>query len=383
MIDKDTSIIDILKFDNPSNMIGSVAQLKTLLIGPPFNVECKTKGKFVLFKYDQIEGDFSYKIVNECRGIILDSETNRIVCYPFNKFWNYGEQYAANIDWESAEILEKVDGSIIKLWYYENEWHVSTNGTIDAKEAHVGDSDSRTFMDLFNDAIKNTPIDYSKLAKDCTHIFELVHPESRIVVPYPAPALYYLGSRLVFHGGKSNFKETTFKHYLNMPLPKSYKFNTIEECIETSKNLPFSEEGYVAVDKNMNRIKIKSPNYIAVNHLRMNGIVTKKRVLDVILRGQEQEFLNYFKDYMGIFFTVGSDLSIYIDKISDDFSHLSRLNLKTRKEFALEALKSTNAHVMFKFYGQDATKKETHMAMKKYIWDMGSDKLSELIYGDK
>ena len=45
----------------------------------------------VCLKYNQIESDFSQEIVRECRGLILDSDTADIVCYPFYKFFNYGE----------------------------------------------------------------------------------------------------------------------------------------------------------------------------------------------------------------------------------------------------------------------------------------------------
>ena len=32
---------------------------------------------------------------------------------------------------------KKIDGSLIKLWYDNNDWHISTNGTINAYEAEV------------------------------------------------------------------------------------------------------------------------------------------------------------------------------------------------------------------------------------------------------
>lgn len=70
---------------------------KELLQQSPYNLIVKEKDDYTLLKYNQLESDFSNEIVRECRGIILNKD-NKIVCYPFHKFFNYGEQYADFID---------------------------------------------------------------------------------------------------------------------------------------------------------------------------------------------------------------------------------------------------------------------------------------------
>ena len=66
----------------------------------------------VMFKYDQLNSDFHNDIVKECRGLILDADTFEVVSYPFNKFFNYGEQYADDVDWHTAYVTEKLDGCV-------------------------------------------------------------------------------------------------------------------------------------------------------------------------------------------------------------------------------------------------------------------------------
>lgn len=66
----------------------------------------------VMFKYSQVDSDMSIKLVQECRGLILDEDTKEIVSYPFNKFFNFGEPNAAKIDWASARIGQKIDGCV-------------------------------------------------------------------------------------------------------------------------------------------------------------------------------------------------------------------------------------------------------------------------------
>ncbi len=56
------------------------------------------------------------KIVQQCRGIILDEANNwQIVSYPYDKFFNYEESYAPQLDWSTAKIFEKLDGSLMTL----------------------------------------------------------------------------------------------------------------------------------------------------------------------------------------------------------------------------------------------------------------------------
>ncbi|WP_445240384.1 RNA ligase [Microcoleus vaginatus] len=65
----------------------------------------------VCLKYSQIESPLGEKIVQQCRGIILDSSQDwQIVSYPYDKFFNYGEIHAAAIDWRNAKVYEKLDG---------------------------------------------------------------------------------------------------------------------------------------------------------------------------------------------------------------------------------------------------------------------------------
>lgn len=91
---------------------------------------------FAIFNYG-IGCDFSDPIVQEARGIIIDLENLDVVCWPFRKFGNYNESYADNIDWSTARVQEKIDGSIVKLWWnkVDGKWQFSTNSIINAKDA--------------------------------------------------------------------------------------------------------------------------------------------------------------------------------------------------------------------------------------------------------
>jgi len=125
---------------NPENF-------RELLKLPPYCIDTKEDEHTVLFKYNQIESDFNLELVRECRGIILYKKNWMIACHPFHKFGNYGEGYAPDIDWNSAKVMEKLDGSLIKAWFNKvnSKWQWSTNGTINALETPLGIGGDYTF----------------------------------------------------------------------------------------------------------------------------------------------------------------------------------------------------------------------------------------------
>jgi RNA ligase len=136
-----------------------------------------------MFSYG-IEADFRIEVVRECRGIILDeTDGYQPVCVPFFKFGNDGESYADDIDWTTARVQEKIDGSLIKVWCHKGAWRVSTNNTINAENAKTNNNED-TFRNIFDKAWALTGKEFGELNPDDTYMFELVSPQTRVVVPY-------------------------------------------------------------------------------------------------------------------------------------------------------------------------------------------------------
>ena len=111
-------------------------------------VRHKTNPNLILFKYNQIASDMNLPIVQECQGVILDEADDwRVVGRAYSKFINYGEPNAAEIDWVTARVQEKVDGSLCMAFEYKGSWHVATTGSPDAG-GPVGDNSEMTFAAL-------------------------------------------------------------------------------------------------------------------------------------------------------------------------------------------------------------------------------------------
>ena len=251
-------------------------------------IKVKKVGDHAIFNYSPCS-DFFSPIVQEARGIIIDTVSLSVVCWPFRKFGNYAEAYADKIDWRNAKVLEKVDGSIIKLWYdkKDNKWQFSTNGIIRAEKATVDNCLGLYFDTVIKRTSNYNEIPFDALNKDYTYIFELVSPETQVVIKYPVSLLYHIGTR-------SNLTGEEFDIDIGIKKPASYPLNKLEDCIKAacilnrqSKGDATSDEitgeGFVAVDKNWNRVKIKSPEYILKHRFHQVQNVPKYNCIEKLL----------------------------------------------------------------------------------------------------
>lgn len=267
--------------------------------------------KLIMFKYSQIDSDFNLKLVQECRGLILDESTLEPVSVPFFKFGNYGESYCPKIDWSTARCGEKVDGSLIKIVNVGDNLLVSTNGTILASKAPVAEQIGCRYS-FFGDIVAeqlDAALDKSgwndKLREEglsalweegYTYMFELCSPWTRVVVPHKENKLYFLGKR-----NNETLEET---YFTDDPVfskifdtPKVYSLKSIDECLAATKEMPWDEEGYVVCDANFNRIKIKSPSYVAAHHLKGNGVMSYSRALELVRANEIEEICEYFEEF--------------------------------------------------------------------------------------
>ena len=245
------------------------------------------KGNLVCFKYG-IEADFSDPLVCEARGIIIDVKHQTVVCRPFDKFFNVQEQYAADIDWNTAKVLEKIDGSLIKLYWYNGKWTFATSSTCDASDASVAGYKGVTYRDIIARADNYSRIPFDDLNKNRTYLFELVSPMTQVVIRYDKTSLYYLASFDNMTG-----EEVEVDLFEEFKRPRSYPLKTIDECISAAMELnrdseeEIKDEGFVVVDGQHRRIKIKSPAYIALHRAVTNKVFTVKRITELYQQGAD------------------------------------------------------------------------------------------------
>lgn len=286
------------------------------------------QGDYTKFYYNLLEKpDFNDLEVALCRGITFRGD--KIVCCPFFKFGNYGESYAPEIDWVSARVLEKLDGSLITLWYDNDEWHVSTSKNIDAYNCDT-QAGIYTFGQLFAGAAATASLKYENLNKDYTYMFELTSPYNKVVIPYSKTEIWHIGTR-------DNKTLQELEVDIGVQKPKAYKLSSLEECKAAAATFGNSKEGFVVVDKYYNRIKVKSPDYITLHHMANNGTISKADIIKLILDGEDEEYLTYFPEKIDIFAKYRAKIEILLEDMDMEWNLAVKqdmLNLSSRKEVA-------------------------------------------------
>jgi hypothetical protein len=293
-------------------------QLKTvaLLRGGMRLDELRRKYKLILkehplqplvqLSYTQTESNMSSAIVQECRGLILEKETYAVVSFPFCKFFNHAETLGAagKFDWTSATVYEKLDGSLMTMYWYAGVWNVATN-KLPAADGKFPNSSTKSFAAMFWDTWAMCEYALPPVsAQNTCFMFELTSPDHTIIVRHTAPQLVCLGGRNLTTLHEISVEEIAST--TGWATPRTFPaLNSLASAVNAARILnPVVQEGFVAKDGASRRLKIKNPGYVALHHLGGNfdrsggdGIDAKfrrRRLLQIARENEGSEFLAYY-----------------------------------------------------------------------------------------
>ena len=266
-----------------------------------FKLKTREYESKILLKYDQLVSPTLMALpeMQDCRGLVLEKGTWKVMSLAFRKFFNSQEGNAAKIDWNTASVLEKLDGTLIQVYWdwNENKWFAGTTGTAEG-EGEVNNKMGTTFNDLFWDTVNNKySFNECLLDKDHVYVFELTTPYNIVVKPHGESSATILTVRnretLVELSGKDLEMTATS---LGLPLVKRFDLNAkdVGALLRTFEGMPWSEEGYVVVDADFNRVKIKNPAYLAVHHLK--GKTAEHNILTIVKTNEIEEFASTFPE---------------------------------------------------------------------------------------
>ena len=355
-----------------------------------FNLKSRDYGHKVIIKYDQIASLMSAPEVQDSRGLVLEKDTWRVMSMSFRKFFNAAEGHAANIDWATASILEKLDGSLIHMywdWVLE-KWCIGTTGTADAS-GEVNNKEGTTFEDLFwrtvGDKYGLTP-DSKVLDKGFTYVFELCTPYNIVVNPHAVPSATLLTMRNV-----STLKEVTYHQMtleaneMNMPFVTAYDLNAtnVGHLIKTFESMPYIDEGYVIVDGNHNRIKLKNPAYVAVHHLKSK--TAEYNIVEIVKTNEIDEFGATFPERKDEIIKLKANFDTLSLTLNEAWTHLCAHKPKTmekkyQKAFAMKVFEVAKDRGLENHTGLFFGLKDYKIpSVEDYIMTMDNKKLYALL----
>lgn len=308
-------------------------------------IDAVRDGDLVSLKYNQIESPMHEPIVQQCRGMVVDVGSRHVIAWPYNKFWNHGEALAAPVDWSTARVQEKLDGSLMIL-HWHHGWRVASSGHPTAGGSFG--NDERTFRDAFWhtwDALGHRlPPDEMR---DTTFMFELCDQPNRIVVMHERPRIVLHGARRLTDGREAAYGWLCYAaEQMRCEVVRCLPYTSFA-AVDAAVNAldPLQCEGFVVVDDQFNRVKVKSPRYVALHHLKGNA--TPRRAIELWQTGDAEELLAHFPEFRPVIEPIHEKLDEFARRAV--FEHEQAMQCTTdRKGYAALAVQRPFSAVMFR-----------------------------------
>ena len=264
----------------------------------------KENGNLYMLSFNE-NNDLNDDLVREVNGIILEKDTNKLVHYAFSKAYDGlskddgDDPYLKPLGKFRIENL--VEGTIIKVFYYDGEWRTGTSRTIDAVYSHWGSE--KSFKELFLETCKKPEvnIDIESLDKNFCYTFILQHPE--IIIGYD------ITISDVIPLNKINLDTLEVTNLMD-------GFHVDLELNQVLDKLCFNNNFMIITDDNK-RIKLLSNLYNYARELLNNNPNLKWAYLESIQDNRSDEFRNFFPSKIDIFDYVDDKFYDTVDYLHD------------------------------------------------------------------
>lgn len=221
-----------------------------------------------------------------CRGLVLDHQY-RTIARPLGKFFNLGEgkvgEGGSVLPDGVPEIYEKLDGSMILLFFYGDRWRVASRGSFASEQADK----ARAMLSLYAAALE-------QLDRDYTYMLEVIYPQNRIVVDYgAAERLVMLAGICTETGGEMPLAEISWPDRA-----RTYPATDLPGWLASIDPAEYANhEGFILKWPNGFRVKYKLEEYV-----RLHRVLTRVQAKDIW-------------DCM----SAGQPLDDYLEQVPDEF----------------------------------------------------------------
>lgn len=295
------------------------------------------------------------------RGHIFDRQTGKCIACPFPKFFNLEERPDTQpnvLPWSSGfRVFEKMDGWLGTLYWYKGEYRIATRGSFESPGAQW----ATEYLRRNHGGLVCPP--------ETTLIFEIISPETHIIVDYDFEDLvvigafdYVTGEELGWSGVEAIAKCNGFR------VPKVYKVSELKQIFQHNKAFSGKEnEGVVVRFNNGQRVKIKSRDYL--RRARILSRLTPLSVWETMENGRvpEQYIDAVDADYQAQIIEYALELQRqheeWLDNLREEYDRFK--HIESRKDFAIAIRGSGYASMMFCL--RDGRMDRVHDSIKEMI----------------
>jgi len=308
----------------------------------------KNNNKYRILRYDKefLCSDI-IQTVGLLRSVIIDS-TNEVVSFAPPKSFQYDTFIKNNPEKTDYIVAEEfIEGVMINVFWdktsgLSGSWEFATRNTVGGEVYfYKTHKNSKTFREMFLEAMQNNNFDLNMLNPAYCYSFVLQHPDNCIVTPFKSVQLYLVevyeiintsdGSVNIFVHDLNIVKACASWNNVGIKFPKVYdSWNAYDELKTeyASMNTEYDILGVVIKNKKTNeRCKLRNPVYEYVRQLKEDKPKIQYQYLALRKKGKVGEFLKHYPE-------VKKEFSYFRDNLHEftNILHQNYLSCYIKKE---------------------------------------------------
>lgn len=294
--------------------------------------------------FPYVGSDIDLAIRRECRGIIFDNATGKILRRPYHKFFNVNEVAETQIDCidldQNHVILEKLDGSMISPFLVNSKmiWGTKMGQTDIAMPVQCFAENQLNYVEFAKEMVENM----------MSPIFEWCSLKQRIVIAYEQDQLVLTAVRNMTTGQYVSYKDLVdLGNKYNIPVigQINQTVSDLGQLVAHTRDLK-NAEGFVVRFDDGHMTKIKAEEYLRF-HKTKELFNFEKDIIKLILSDQLDDCKGFMSSEDRT--KVESFESAVVDglkntskKIADMVNQAKLIYGNNKKDFAVEFVAQQN-----------------------------------------
>ena len=275
------------------NHINSLTDITSYFKQNNFKVNTYKNLKIVSYPYDSPpeyndEKD-TWKLY--VKGAVID-QNNKLICLSPIKSFTLNDELKN----EKIVLEHLIDGTMINLFYHQNEWLISTRSEIGGYNKW---NNKKSFRTMFDEC---SQLDYESLNKNMSYSFVMKHVENRNVSPIMNNELilidiYDFSNNSIHRLNKEEYPENIY----NM-VSVNESFNNKEQFLEVYKGpiIDYYIKGFTLYSGNL-RYKWINPYFDEVKNLKINMNNHLLNYIELRRNNNLKKYIRYFPEHQHLF----------------------------------------------------------------------------------
>lgn len=257
------------------------------------------------------------KETKKYRGVVMNNE-GKTICRSFGftpeidetdeeLMTSVVEQFLS----ENVRVLEAYEGTLLRVYFYQDKWYISTCRKLDAFKSKWGSN--KSFGELFEDCIEMSFEQFCKEQLDETKVYCYVlrtYNKNRIVCTgYELPNLFLVGT--YDNGDFDNF------NFEKCNVPSVYNISTMDELKEYMEKVESSKsQGVILMNEQGECVKVMKHEYVEAFKLRGNQPNILLRYIELQKEGDAKKVETFYNMY-----PEQKDLIVGFTEVIDDICY--------------------------------------------------------------